>query len=112
MFLFQLVHFDQPGNLSHEYPNHSCEYPEHPVTTLTTILSIFLTNLTILIFFKYWTILACNATTKQPQMKVRLNDPIPQGFSSLLLKPYIKGVTHFQEVGWWRTWMVECVTVF
>merc|ERR1711954_277251 len=37
---------------------------------------------------------------------------IPQGFSSLLLKPYIKGVTHFQEVGWWRTWMVECVTLF
>ena len=28
--------------------------------------------------------------------------PIPQGFFSLLLKPYIKGVTHFQEVGWWN----------
>ena len=38
--------------------------------------------------------------------------PIPQGFSSLLLKPYIKEATHFQEVGWWRTWMVECVTLF
>ena len=29
---------------------------------------------------------------------VCLDHPIPQGFSSLLLKPYIKGVTHFQEV--------------
>ena len=38
--------------------------------------------------------------------------PMPQGFSSLLLKPYIKGVTHSQEVGWWRTLMVECVTLF
>ena len=38
--------------------------------------------------------------------------PIPQGFSSLLLKPYIKGVTHSQEVSWWRTLMVECVTLF
>ena len=41
-----------------------------------------------------------------------LNHPIPQGFSSLLIKPYVKGVTHSQEVGWWRTWMVECVTLF
>ena len=38
--------------------------------------------------------------------------PISQGFSSLLLKPYIKVVTHSQEVGWWRTWMVEYVTLF
>ena len=38
--------------------------------------------------------------------------PIPQGFSSLLLNPYIKGVTHFQKVGWWRTLMVESVTLF
>ena len=38
--------------------------------------------------------------------------PIPQGFSSFLLKPYIKAVTHFGEVEWWRTLMVECVTVF
>ena len=30
---------------------------------------------------------------------------------SLLLKPYIKGVSHSQEVGWWRTLMVECVTL-
>ena len=44
--------------------------------------------------------------------KAALAQPIPQGFSSLLLKPYIKGVTHFQEVGWWKTWMVECVTLF
>ena len=38
--------------------------------------------------------------------------PIPQGFSSFLLKPYIKAVTHFGDVEWWRTMMVECVTVF
>ena len=38
--------------------------------------------------------------------------PIPQGFSSLLLKPYIKELTHSQEVGWWRTLMVESLTLF
>ena len=38
--------------------------------------------------------------------------PIPQGFSSVLLKPYIKAVTQFCGVEWWRTLMVECVTVF
>ena len=32
-------------------------------------------------------------------MPARMVHPIPKGFSSLLLKPYIKGVTHFQEVG-------------
>ena len=37
--------------------------------------------------------------------------PIPQGFSRVLLKPYIKAVTQFFEVEWWRTFMVECVTV-
>ena len=37
--------------------------------------------------------------------------PIQQGFSSFQLKPYIKAVTHFCEVEWWRTLMVECVTV-
>ena len=38
--------------------------------------------------------------------------PIPQGFSSVLLKPSIKVGTHSCEVEWWRTLMVECVTVF
>ena len=37
---------------------------------------------------------------------------IPQGISSFLLKPYIKVVTQFCEVEWWRTLMLECVTVF
>ena len=39
-----------------------------------------------------------------------LDHPIPQGFSSSLLKPYIKAVTYFCEVEWWRTLMMECVT--
>ena len=38
--------------------------------------------------------------------------PVTQGFSSFLSKPYIEAVTHFWEVEWWRTLMVECVTVF
>ena len=37
---------------------------------------------------------------------------IPQGFSCFLLKPYIKAVTHFLEFEWWRSLMVECVSVF
>ena len=41
-----------------------------------------------------------------------LEHPIPQGFSSFLSKPYIKAVTHFCEVEWWRTLMVECLTIF
>ena len=44
--------------------------------------------------------------------KVATHDyPIPQGFSSFLLKPYIKAVTHLCEVEWWRALMVECVTL-
>ena len=38
-----------------------------------------------------------------------VHHPIPQGFSSLLLKPYIKLLTHSEKVGWWKTLMVECV---
>ena len=38
--------------------------------------------------------------------------PVTQGFSSFLSKPYIEAVTHFWEVEWWRTLMVECVTSF
>ena len=38
--------------------------------------------------------------------------PIPKGFSSLLLKPYIKVLTHSEKVGWWKTLMVECVSLF
>ena len=30
----------------------------------------------------------------------------------LVKTSYIKAVTHFCEVEWWRTLMVECVTVF
>ena len=40
------------------------------------------------------------------------NLSIPQGFSSILLKPNRKAVTRSEEVGRWRTLMVECVTVF
>ena len=42
----------------------------------------------------------------------RLDHPIPQGFSSLVLKPYVKGVTHSEKLGWWNILMVECVTLF
>ena len=38
--------------------------------------------------------------------------PIQQGFSSFLLEPYIKAVTHSCEVEWWRTLIFECVTFF
>ena len=38
--------------------------------------------------------------------------PIPQGFSSFVLKPYVKGVTHSEELGWWSISMVDCVTLF
>ena len=38
--------------------------------------------------------------------------PIPQGFSSFVLKPYVKGVTHSEELGWWSFSMVDCVTLF
>ena len=42
---------------------------------------------------------------------VSSNHPIPKGFSSLLLKPYIKLLTHSEKVGWWKTLMVECVSI-
>ena len=32
--------------------------------------------------------------------------------TSLVNKPYTKGVKHSEEVEWWRTFMVECVTLF
>ena len=38
--------------------------------------------------------------------------PIPEDFSSILLKLYRKAVTHSEEVGWWSILMVECVTTF
>ena len=41
-----------------------------------------------------------------------MRHPIPQGFSSLVLKPYVKGVTHSEELGWWSILMVDCVTLF
>ena len=37
--------------------------------------------------------------------------PIPQGFR-LLLRPYIKVLTHSEKVGWWKSLMVECVSLF
>ena len=40
------------------------------------------------------------------------NHPIPQGFSSFLLKPYMIAVAQFYEVEWWRPLMVECETIF
>ena len=40
-----------------------------------------------------------------------INHPIPQGFS-LILKPYIKVLTHSEKVGWWKSLMVECVSLF
>ena len=46
------------------------------------------------------------------EIQVELDHPIPQGFYSFLLKPYIKEVTQFGELERWRTLMVECVTVF
>ena len=49
---------------------------------------------------------------KRLVIKDKRYHPIPQGFSSFLLKPYIKAVTHFWEVEWCWTLMVECVTVF
>ena len=31
--------------------------------------------------------------------------------TSLVNKPYTKRVKHSEEVEWWRTFMVECVTI-
>ena len=42
----------------------------------------------------------------------RVDHPIQQGFSSLVLKPYVKGVTQSEELGWWSILMVDCVTLF
>ena len=41
-----------------------------------------------------------------------LNHPIPEGFSSPLLTPYTKLLTHSEKVGWWKILMVECVSLF
>ena len=38
--------------------------------------------------------------------------PIPKGFSIILLKPYVKSVTHSEKLEWWIISMVECVTIF
>ena len=37
--------------------------------------------------------------------------PIPQGFSIIILKPYVKSVTHSEKLEWWNILMVECVTI-
>ena len=39
------------------------------------------------------------------------NHPIPQGFSIIILKPYVKSVTHSEKLEWWNILMVECVTI-
>ena len=37
--------------------------------------------------------------------------PIPQGLSIIILKPYVKSVTHSEKLEWWNILMVECVTI-
>ena len=37
--------------------------------------------------------------------------PIPQSFSIIILKPYVKSVTHSEKLEWWNISMVECVTI-
>ena len=41
----------------------------------------------------------------------RENHPIPQGFSIIIVKPYIKVVTHSEKLEWWIISMVDCVTI-
>ena len=52
----------------------------------------------------------------QPDMTddiARYDHPIPQGFSTIILKPYLKAVTHSQKLEWWIILMVDhCVTLF
>ena len=38
--------------------------------------------------------------------------PIPQGFSIIIVKPYVKAVTHGEKLEWWIILMVDCVTIF
>ena len=36
-----------------------------------------------------------------------VSHPIPQGFFSFLLKPYVKVMTPTEKLEWWNTLMVE-----
>ena len=96
--------------------------------TLCPLISFtqkMMTNPKIEEFLKKWTqpekyekLLKQHKQMKMTLKKLKTNDqinsghPIPKGFSSFLLKPYIKAVTQFSEVEWWRTLMVECETIF
>ena len=37
--------------------------------------------------------------------------PIPLGFSIIMVKPYVKAVTHSEKLEWWIILMVDCVTI-
>ena len=37
--------------------------------------------------------------------------PIPQGFSIIIVKPYVKAVTHSEKLELWIILMVDCVTI-
>ena len=39
------------------------------------------------------------------------NHPIPQGFSIIIVKPYVQAVTHSEKLEWWTILMVDCVTI-
>ena len=40
-----------------------------------------------------------------------MGHPIPQGFSIVIVKPYVKAVTHSEKLEWWIILMVDCVTI-
>ena len=50
-------------------------------------------------------------TADRNKVKSCLKHPIPQGFSIIILKPYVKAVTHSEKLEWWNIVMVECVTI-
>ena len=37
--------------------------------------------------------------------------PIPQGFSIIILKPYVKVVTQSEKLEWWIILMGDCVNI-
>ena len=40
-----------------------------------------------------------------------VDHPIQKGFSIIILKPYVKAVTHSEKIEWWIILMVDCVTI-
>ena len=42
---------------------------------------------------------------------VYLHHPIPQGFSIIIVKPYVKAVTHSEKLEWWIILMVDRVAI-